>query len=31
MNGIISGNKTINPFLYDWNRIDVMYCDGTGR
>jgi len=21
----------VNPFFYDWNRIYVKYCDGTGR
>lgn len=26
---IISGNKTINPIYYGWNRVLIKYCDGS--
>lgn len=26
---IISGNKTINPLYYGWNRVFIKYCDGS--
>ncbi|XP_027775200.1 pectin acetylesterase 8-like isoform X2 [Solanum pennellii] len=27
--GILSNNKTINPDFYNWNRVMVIYCDGS--
>jgi hypothetical protein len=29
--GILSGNPDKNPKFWDWNRIFVKYCDGTGH
>lgn len=29
--GILSGNATANPTFWDWNRVILKYCDGTGH
>ena len=26
---LLSGNKTINPLYYGWNRVFIKYCDGS--
>lgn len=31
MGGILSGDPTVNPYFYSWNRIFIKYCDGTGH
>ncbi|GER30540.1 pectinacetylesterase family protein [Striga asiatica] len=27
--GILDQNRTFNPDFYNWNRVHVMYCDGS--
>ncbi|XP_059306332.1 pectin acetylesterase 8-like [Lycium ferocissimum] len=27
--GMLSNNKTVNPDFYNWNRVMVIYCDGS--
>lgn len=29
--GPLSGNSSVNRLFYDWNRVIVRYCDGTGH
>jgi len=26
-----SGNSQTNPEFYDWNKVFIKYCDGTGH
>lgn len=28
--GIFSDDRTLNPYFYNWNVINLNYCDGTG-
>ncbi|KAL8120921.1 pectin acetylesterase 8-like [Apium graveolens] len=27
--GILSNNRTLNPYFFNWNRVYVRYCDGS--
>ena len=29
--GILSGDKTVNPGFYDWTKVYLKYCDGSGH
>lgn len=29
--GLLSGNSSINNLYYDWTRVYMKYCDGTGH
>jgi len=26
--GILSNNRSQNPYFYNWNKVDIRYCDG---
>ena len=28
--GLLSGNASVNPHLYNWNFVYMVYCDGGG-
>jgi hypothetical protein len=26
--GILSNKRSQNPYFYNWNKVDIRYCDG---